>query len=170
MENEDAALKLADELVSCQLPEDNDRLKEIVNQCQRHNHRKSCLKYNGICRYGFPRLPSPMTLLAKPLEDTHPNMTEKEKAKKKKRVKEVLTAAKNLLEDPGFDENMAIKDFYEAIDTNETEYLELLKISERGKILVLKRGLKERNRRNFARNCSLTAQARSLCLTCLSRT
>ena len=51
---------LADELVSCQLmelPSDTER-KKVVNEVQKHNHTPSCRKYNGQCRYGFPKLPS----------------------------------------------------------------------------------------------------------------
>ena len=51
--------------------------------------------------------------------------------------------------DPDFDENMTFEDFYAAINTNEKEYLELLGISERGKVLVLKRNCKERFINNY---------------------
>ena len=57
MENEKVALELANELISCKLPNDDDELRNIVSEVQRHKHTKSCLKYDGICRYGFPRLP-----------------------------------------------------------------------------------------------------------------
>ena len=39
---------------------------------------------------------------------------------------------------------MTLQDFYAAIKTNEGEYVEALQVSERGNILILKRGLKER--------------------------
>ena len=148
LDNEVAALQLADDLVSCRLPPPNskeEQLRKIVNEVQKHGHTKSCLKYNGFCRYGFPKLPSPRTLIAKPLEQTNPGMDEEERSKKKKRAAEVLSTAKTFLEDPNFDEEMKIEDFYAAIGTNEKEYVEFLSISERGRVLVLKRDLKERN-------------------------
>ena len=52
-ENDEAAVKLADDLVTCKLPQNDDELKKIVSDVQIHKHTKSCLKYNGICRYGF---------------------------------------------------------------------------------------------------------------------
>ena len=152
LDNEVAALQLADDLVSCRLPPPNskeEQLRKIVNEVQKHGQTKSCLKYNGSCRYGFPKLPSPRTIIAKPLEQTNPGMDEKERSKKKKRAAEVLSTAKNLLEDPNFDEDMKIEDFYAAIGTNEKEYLEFLSISERGRVLILKRDLKERNINNY---------------------
>ena len=120
MDNEVAALQLADDLVSCRLPppgSEEEQLRKIVSEVQKHDHTKSSLKYNGSCRYGFPKLPSPRTLLAKPLEETNPGMDEKERSEKKKRAAEVLSTAKTLLEDPNFDEDMKIEDFYTAIGT-----------------------------------------------------
>ena len=61
-------------------------MKKIVTEVQKHKHTDSCRKYTGKCRYGFPRLPSAKTLLARPIEETHPNLNEKEKAKLKERA------------------------------------------------------------------------------------
>ena len=79
-------LELAKKLVQCELPENNVELRGIVSEVQRHHHTKSCLKYNGQCRYGFPRLPSPKYILAQPLPE---DMDEKEKEK-------ILSDAKDL--------------------------------------------------------------------------
>ena len=162
LDNEVAALQLADDLVSCRLPPPDsgeEKLRKIVSEVQQHGHTKSCLKYNGSCRYGFPKLPTPRTLLAKPLEQTNPNMSEKDRSEKKKRAAEVLSNAKILLEDPNFDEAMKIEDFYKAIGTDEKEYLEFLSISERGRVLVLKRDLKERNVNNYNKEMILAWNA-----------
>ena len=52
-------IELVDELISCQLPEDDTDeskcLNDIVSSVQKHHHTKSCLKYNGKCRYGYPK-------------------------------------------------------------------------------------------------------------------
>ena len=148
-ENEDAAIKLADELVSCKLPQENDELSKIVSEVQIHKHTKSCMKYNGTCCYGFPRLPSPVTLLAKPLELIDPTLSEKEMAEKKAKASKILRAAKSFLENHNFDENMTLHDFYLAIDTNEADYVDALKITDRGKVLILKREVRERFVNNY---------------------
>ena len=44
---------------------------------------------------------------------------------------------------------MSLHDFYQAIGTTEAEYVEALQISERGKVLVLKREVKERFVNNY---------------------
>ena len=115
MDNELEALKLVDELVTCKIPDNDEQLKKIVLEVQQHKHTKSCLKYNGVCRYDFPRLPSPHTIVAKPIEETHPHLSEKEQIKKKQRAVKVLKKAKELLNDPNFDDLMSLEDFYDAI-------------------------------------------------------
>ena len=154
LDNIKEAVKLADDLISCRLPNIEEKpLYDIVNEVQRHKHTKSCLKYNGNCRYGFPKLPSPETLVAQPIDTLYPEKDEKWKTKMKERALEVLGAARKLLDDPNFDENMTLDDFYKAIPcankTNKKEYLDLLKITERGKVLILKRECKERYINNY---------------------
>ena len=148
---EKESLKLADEVVTCKIPDDDEELKKIVLDVQIHKHTKSCKKYNGVCRYGFPRFPSPRTVLAKPLEMTHPDLDEKEKAAKKSKASKILLAAKAYLETPppDFNENMTIQDFCQKINVSVDEYVEALKISERGKVLILKREVKERFVNNY---------------------
>ena len=71
-------MKTADKLISENLPDEKEKpLRPIVGEVQKHKHTKSCRKYNTPCRYGFPRLPSPETLIAKPLEITE-EMTKEE--------------------------------------------------------------------------------------------
>ena len=65
---DEAVAKLADELISCQLPDipkvgknlSNDelskskydkKLRSIVSEVQQHKHTSSCTKRNGLCRY-----------------------------------------------------------------------------------------------------------------------
>ena len=134
----DEAVALADELLSCELPQKDPKLKETVAQVQTHNHTKSCLKYNGICRYGFPRTVSPVTLLAQPLPS---DMDPKEKESLKKRAKEIIQKAKELLNSKDIDENMDFETFYKLLGTNDEEYIRQISITERGKVLILKRTL-----------------------------
>ena len=150
MDNEKAAIALADELISCRLPDQEEKpLGPIVEEVQKHKHTKSCRKYNGNCRYGFPKLPSPITLIAKPIEFTQPNLTDDEKKLKKERAEDVLRAAKELLDNPDFEETMTIEEFCEIIGTNLEEYVELLGISERGKVLIMKRECNARYINNY---------------------
>ena len=77
-ENSMATAKLADRLISCQLPNDVEESDEnrykhpslgnIVREVQIHRPPPSCLKYNGTCRYHFPRLPCDKTVVARPFD------------------------------------------------------------------------------------------------------
>ena len=119
---ENKVADLADEFISCQLPEPitlgpssspedkkqheyQKKLRHSVIQVQKHGHTDSCRKYNGSCRYKFPRFPVKRTVLAKPL-DVGENLTAaeyKEKIEKNnekmKEFTEILTKAKIFLDD-----------------------------------------------------------------------
>lgn len=54
-----------------------------------------------------------------------------------------------MLEDPNIDENMTYEVYLTKIETTHEEYMQLLRISERGIILILKRTVKERFINNY---------------------
>ena len=139
--------EIVDKMISCQLPEDDPNLKKIVSEVQKHKHTKSCLKYNGKCRYDFPKLPSPKTILAKPLSEN--DGTEEERTQKRENANSVLAKAKSLLDTDDLDENMSFETFLEEIGTTEELYLEYLGITSKGRVLVLKRSIKERFVNNY---------------------
>ena len=139
---------LADKLISCQIPDNNKKLADIINDVQTHGHTTSCLKRNGICRYGFPRLPCPRTVIARPLPKS---MDKEEKKSFLSRAKETLTKARAILEEENLDENMSFETFLKKIDKDLTEaqYISYIETTERGLALFLKRRVKERNINNF---------------------
>ena len=92
LDNEEAALQLADELVTCKLPEDNEHLKKIVKEVQVHKHTKSCQKGSSSCRFFFPRLPSDRTLISNPLSEEE--LGKEEYDKKRNDAKDILDRVK----------------------------------------------------------------------------
>ena len=144
-DNPEKALILAEKLISCDIPEAND-MKKIVSEVQQHNHTKSCMKYNGTCRYGFPRLPSPKNLIAKPLSK---EMPQKEKESIKSKASETLTKAKNFIQSSDFDRNMSFENFLKKIEVKEEDYMKSLSISSTGSVLVLKRALNDVYTNNY---------------------
>ena len=40
----------------------------IAEKVNKHHHTKTCRKYNTVCRFKMPKLPSHQTLIAKPLK------------------------------------------------------------------------------------------------------
>ena len=62
-----------DQYVSCKVPKENCKLKELVLLLQKHKHSSYC-KRNKKCRFNFPKPPSSKTLITK--DDTDPDDTE----------------------------------------------------------------------------------------------
>ena len=142
---EENLIKLLESLVSVELPDDNDELLNIVGTVQRHDHTKSCLKYNGRCRYGFPKLPSEKTILAKPLEE--PDL--KKRKEKIEAAKSTLKKAMELLNNPDLDENMTLDDFVEKLKVTKEQYMDHISITEKGRTIIMKRRVKERFVNNY---------------------
>ena len=140
--------KIVDKLITCQLPEENPKLNNIVKEVQKHKHTKSCLKYNGACRYNFPKLPCPVTILAKP--ETEADGTEEQRRKNLNDAKIVLEKAKTLLNTEDLDENMSFETFCEKIGTTRELYLKYIGLTSKGRVLILKRTIKERNINNYS--------------------
>ena len=97
-------------------------------------------------RYGFPKLPSPKTLVARPLPA---DMNKEEREALKKRGTETLEKARSFLEQPNIDDNMTFHEFLRAIETSEEDYMRFLSMSSSGSILVLQRDVKDRFTNNF---------------------
>ena len=57
-----------DQYVSCKLPKEDGKLRELVLLLQQHKHSSYC-KRNKSCRFNFPKPPSSKTLIAKCSED-----------------------------------------------------------------------------------------------------
>ena len=136
--------QLADMLVTCQSK--SEKVTKIKKEVQIHNHTLSCLKYNGCCRYGFPRTPSPRTFLTQPLPE---EMEAKEKKKLMEAANDILLKARKVLDDKDIDENMSYEEFLKKIDTSAEDYEDALSRSQKGKVLVLKRDVKDRFTNNF---------------------
>ena len=184
--NHKAVAKLADRIIACQLPQEEPEkgkkntesgdknyrhptLKAIVNDVQIHRHTPSCLKYNGTCRYHFPRLPCRETVVARPIDElielkVLPKMDKEERKNFIEKAKTTLEKAKKELEiidekakkkldkvDSGAgEESMSFKDFCAKIKTDPEDYMKYLQITEKGTVLKMKRNVKDRNVNNFS--------------------
>ena len=143
-------IEIADNLISCQIPEDNPSLKEKVLKLQKHKHTQTCRKYGTVCRFNYPKFPSEKSLIARPR--TFESKEEETKFMDKR--KEVLGKALEILEDRDdykIDEETTFEDFLELIKCKEKDYYEYISTSERGLILVSKRSVKERYINNYNR-------------------
>ena len=53
-----------DKYISCKLPAEDGKLRELVFLLQKHKHSSYC-KRNKTCRFNFPKPPSPEILITK---------------------------------------------------------------------------------------------------------
>ena len=58
VDNNNDVCDFIDQNVSCKLPNENDKLKDLVSLLQQHKHYSYC-KRNKTCRFSFPKPPSP---------------------------------------------------------------------------------------------------------------
>ena len=150
-EAEDLAL----EMLSCELPEDDAELRSIVSEVQKHGHTKSCMKYNGSCRFGFPRLPSPKTFMTEPLEA----MNDEEKEAILKKATETLKYAKEILDDPACKDDMSFEEFLGKVGVDEKYYLRCICAIHNSRTLILKRKVSERFINNYNKEMLLAWNA-----------
>ena len=133
--------ELADILVSCSVTTDDEKLNDNVKLVQKHSHSKSCRKYGTSCRFGFPKLPSKYSMIAKPLDSDMDPDTRKATEKK---VENILTSAKEFLETDDIREDMSIDEFIKVLGVTDAEYHQAVGTMQKGSQLVLKRQVSER--------------------------
>ena len=137
----------------------SDELFAKVKESQIHEHRDSCRKKGGFCRYNFPRLPSRKTLIAKPLPDDMPEGERKDKLDKATFILKLAKAKLEELDKIKSSDSIKLNEFLRSL-SNEFEkeyhkeldiddYEEALSISEKGQIIILKRNVNERNVNNY---------------------
>jgi hypothetical protein len=146
LEYADNVTELIDNITSCKIPDEDPKLAEKVTEVQWHRHSKSCKKWSNSCRFNFPRFPSPVTLIANPPSS---DLSDEEKKKLVDDSTAILEKARTFLEKDDIDEDMTFSQFLKAIDVEQTAYMDALKITARGSVVILKRRVKERFINNY---------------------
>ena len=134
-----------DQYISCKLPAEDGKLRELVSLLQQHKHSSYC-KRNKTCRFRFPKPPSPKTIITKADPETD---VEHSKAVLKK-VQELITESST---------DLSLADLLDKADLTETEYIEALETSCTGNIVVLERELGECCINNYNPSVLLAWQA-----------
>ena len=117
-----------DKYISCKLPAEDGKLRELVLLLQKHKHSSYC-KRNKTCRFNFPKPPSPKTLITKfDPENTDTDVDHSLTVLKK--VQKLI--AEN-------DTDLSLSDLLHKAHLTESEYVEALETSCTGFVVVLKR-------------------------------
>ena len=117
-----------DKYISCKLPAEDGKLRELVLLLQQHKHSSYC-KRNKTCRFDFPKPPSPKTLITKfdpenTDTDTDHSLT-------------VLKKVQKLIAEN--DTDLSLSDLLDKAHLTESKYVEALETSCTGFVFVLKR-------------------------------
>ena len=135
-----------DQYVSCAIPPNDCKLKELLLMVQQHRHSSYC-KRNKRCRFNFPHPPSPSTVIARPCSDGE--MYDK--------AQSVLSKVRQVL--PDCDPNATIDDVLTRASVDRDEYIEALQVTKGGNVVLLKREPNEQNINNYNPSVMLAWQA-----------
>ena len=148
--DDEKVVLLIDKWVTCSLDTGDANLDKLVSEVNIHGHTSSCRKQNKSCRFNFPRFPCKRTLIASPLSS---DLTDDEKEKKLSESKEILDKVKEKLELSNDEIEKLFKNdldlLLRELHISYEAYENALSISDRGKIVILKRTLKERYVNNY---------------------
>ena len=131
--------------MSCAIPAEDGKLKELVLLLQQHKHSIYC-KRNKQCRFNFPHPPSPKTVIAEPC----PNAEAYDKAH------QLLTKVRKVL--PDCDDNASL-DVLSKAGVDRSEYVQALEVTNSGTVVLLKREPREQNINNYNASVMLAWQA-----------
>ena len=138
-----------DKYISCAVPEDNEQLKELVLTLQNHKHSTYCKKRRG-CRFNFPQPPSYNTLISEPNDDDDDTIDT---------VSNVLSKVRNEQIDNNACVDVSLNELLTKVKISHSNYVDALKTSIRGNVVVLKRKPCECKINNYNPHVMLAWQA-----------
>ena len=149
--------KMIDNWITCSLNTCDPELDALVSEVNIHRHTKSCQRGTSSCRFNFPRLPSKRTLIASP---PSADLSEEEREHELKSSKDILEVVRDQLinvsdEQIDTDYGNDINKFLQELDITYTEYEKALMTSQRGKVVIMKRTLKEQHVNNYKKEWML---------------
>ena len=129
-----------DKYITCALPQEEGKLRELVLLLQQHKHSSYCKRIKG-CRFHFPHPPSRTTLIAEPCEQPSDSQ-------------QVLLKVRNALAD-----DLTLDETLLKADVTPENYVSALHVSNKGSVVVLKREPCESNINNYNASVMLAWQA-----------
>lgn len=115
-----------DKYISCAIPKEGGKLRELVLLLQQHKHSSYCKK-NKRCRFNFPHPPSFKTMVAEPNPDSSVVSS----------AQSMLDKVRKVLLDGHTD--LSLDELLVKADVKRDAYNKALETSSRGTVVVLKR-------------------------------
>ena len=128
-DSDEKVTEFIDKYQVCPYPHDDEELQ-------------SCLRY-GLCRFGIPKMPSPVTLISS--EPENPD----DKVKIVNGAKKVFLKVQKILDEISDFENVNLDHVLDASGVTMDEYIDALNISKNVHSVVLQRKLQEMNINNY---------------------
>ena len=134
---DDVVCKFIDEYIQSSIPDEteDEELHRLVKAHQSHGCAAYCCKKKKTCQFGFPKVPSPQTLIADKLSDDvqgSKQLTEIARQKISK-VYEIIDQ----------NDNIQLQTIIEQLNIREIEYVNLLWISSTSPYIILKHATTE---------------------------
>ena len=126
VDNDDDVCDFIDQYVSCKIPAEDGKLKDLVLLLQKHKHSSYCRR-NKTCRFSFPKPPSSKTLITKDDPEHGDNSQELS----------VLRKVQKLIADGNTD--LSLAELLDKAEVTEKDYIDALEVSTNGNVVVLKR-------------------------------
>ena len=128
VDTDEDVCSFVDEYISGRIPSstddlDNDDVCELVKRLEAHSHSAYC-RQKGLCRFGFPKAPSPSMLISRQPED---DINAQEILKSSQ---EILAKVHEVLEG---DQDITLEELLQKANVAEDQYTECLKVTQHGK-------------------------------------
>ena len=117
---------MCDQYVSCKVPAEDGKLKELVLLLQKHKHSSYCRR-NKTCRFSFTKPPSSKTLITRDGPDCGVNNQELA----------VLGNVQKLIAHGNTD--LSLAELLDKAEVTEKDYIDTLEVSTNGNVVILKR-------------------------------
>ena len=155
---DEEVIQFIDTYVTCELPSQDEPLKDIVTSVQQHSkrHSKTCKKNNTVCRFNFPRPATSSTFICRSSEDqclaecscnlTPCECVKLESLAEKKEKKEFAVKILNSVKKALSDENVifeSLEKLFESLGINQAIFEAAYKLVGRKTHVVLQRQIGE---------------------------
>ena len=143
-----------------------ERIVQQVQEVNIHHHTKTCYKKGSFCRFGFPRPPSPYTIISRPVGEMEAEDRKKLFKKQNDVISKVMTVLdtdedlKKIMEKFDKDSEMTVSDHANGKELRIREackmakvdyedYVEALSVNRVGYKIVMSRDVDELNVNNY---------------------
>ena len=126
VDTDDDVCSFIDSYVFGMVPDETTETKymaKLVKQYETHSHSNYC-RHNHTCRFGFPKAPSPCTLICKEPEDNA------DRDSTLKEAHDILTKVYEIIDNS--QEDMTLEHVLASAGISEDDYLSALKLTHRG--------------------------------------